>query len=68
MLKTAYIRDGKNKIIGSATTGFPNGDAVARDRNGKILGRSSELFHNTRDADGHLISRNIADVGLLFRR
>lgn len=68
MLKTSYIRDGKNQIIGSTTSGFTNGDVVARDEYGNLLGRSSATFGNTRDAHGRLVSRNTADVDLLFRK
>jgi hypothetical protein len=68
MLKMEYVRDGKNQILGSTTSGFANGDTVARDRSGKILGHSNTTFENTRDSDGRLVSRNADDVGLLFRR
>jgi YD repeat-containing protein len=68
MLKTEYVRDGKNQILGSTTTGFANGDIVARDRSGQILGHSNSTFQNTRDEEGQLVSQNSADVGLLFRR
>jgi len=68
MLKVEWVRDGKNQIIGNTTSGFPNGDVVARDRDGKIIGHSSAIFHNTRDGEGKLVSRNIANTGLLFRR
>jgi len=54
--------------MGSVTTGFANGDTLARDRDGRILGHSSDLFGNTRDGDGRLVSRDVSDVGLLFRR
>jgi len=67
MLKNEFIRDGKNRIIGSKTSGFDNGDTVARDRDGHILGHSSEKFGNTRDGRGHLVSQNQADADLLFR-
>jgi hypothetical protein len=68
MLKTEYIRDGKNQIMGGLTSGFANGDTIARDRGGKILGHANSTFQNTRDEEGRLVSRNSADVGLLFRR
>jgi hypothetical protein len=67
-LKTEYVRDGKNQLVGTKTTGFPNGDVTARDRDGKILGHSSGTFGNTRDAGGRLVSQNQADVDLLFRK
>ena len=67
MLKIECIRDGKGRILGNITSGFQTGEAVARDRSGHILGHSSTTFHNTRDAQGHVVSQNRADVGLLFR-
>lgn len=66
MLKTEYVRDGRNKIIGSRTSGFENGDVIARDRKGQILGHANARFQNTRDGQGRLISQNVADVDLLF--
>jgi hypothetical protein len=68
MLKTEYIRDKNNHLIGTTTTGFANGDTTARDRSGKLLGRANTTFRNTRDANGGIVSRNQADAGLLFRR
>ena len=67
MFKTQFVRDGDNQIIGDETR-FENGDAVVRDQSGRILGRTSETFRNTRDGDGKLGSRNTNDVGLLFRK
>jgi YD repeat-containing protein len=68
MLKTTYIRDGHNRILGSTTSGLTNGDVVARDRRGHILGRSSKTFGNTRDSAGRLVSINTADARMLFRK
>jgi len=66
MLKKTYIRNGKNQIIGSETSGFANGDTLVRDSHGKILGRANSWYHNTRDAHGNLVSTNTDDAGLLF--
>lgn len=66
MFKTQFLRDGQNQIIGNETH-FENGDVVARDRDGKILGRANSAFRNTRNGDGKLVSRNTHDAGLLFR-
>jgi hypothetical protein len=66
MLRKTYIRNGKNQIIGSETSGFENGDTVVRDSHGKILGRASGRYHNTRDVHGRLVSTNTDDAGLLF--
>jgi len=68
MLKTTFIRDGHNQLLGTKTSGFPSGDTAARDHDGKIIGHSSSRFENTRDGSGRLVSRNTADVGLLFNR
>jgi hypothetical protein len=67
MLKTEFLRDGQNQIIGNETH-FENGDVVARDRDGRILGRVSSTFRNTRNGDGKLVGRNADDAGLLFRK
>ena len=66
MLKTEYVRDGKYQIIGKKTSGLATGGTVARDLHGNILGRSSEVFGTTRDAEGSLTSTNQADVNMLF--
>lgn len=69
MLKKTYIRDGKNRVVGSVTTGFEGSfEALARDEHGGIIGRTSERFGTTRDGHGNLISLNTADPGLLFNR
>jgi YD repeat-containing protein len=54
--------------MGSVISGFANGDSVARDRDGRVLGHSNDRFNNTRDGSGNLVSRNVADVRLLFNR
>jgi len=66
MLKKELIRDGRNKLIGTITTGFAVGSSVVRDAEGRLLGKTSETFHNTRDAQGKLVSTNTADGALLF--
>jgi hypothetical protein len=67
-LEKKYIRDGKNKIVGSVTTGFDDTSSVVRDEDNQITGRTSERFHTTRDARGGLVSNNTADPGLLIDR
>jgi YD repeat-containing protein len=68
MLKKDYIRDGKNRIIGSVTDGFGDTTAVTRDEHNKITGRTNDRFHTTRDEHGKLVSINSADPGLLIRK
>jgi hypothetical protein len=66
VLKNEYVRNGKNQIIGRKTTGFSNGDTVARDANGNILGRANSKFGITRDSAGRITSTNQADADSLF--
>lgn len=61
-----YIRDGRNRLIGSVTTGFADGSSIVRDADGHIKGRTSDRFSTTRDAHGRLVSVNTSDPGLLF--
>ena len=62
-LEKRYVRDGKNRIIGSVTSG----STVVKDEHEKIIGRTSEKFHTTRDEKGGLVSTNSADPGLLIK-
>ena len=66
MFRIKFLRDGDNQILGDETR-FDNGDVIARDRDGKVLGRTSNTFGNTRDGNGKLVSRT-DDPGLLFRK
>jgi YD repeat-containing protein len=68
MLKKTFVRDGERKIIGSVTTGFDDSSSVVRDEQNRLIGRTTERFHTTRDADGNLVSTNSADTGLLIGR
>jgi hypothetical protein len=67
-LEKKYIRDGKNRLIGSVTSGFPGESSVVRDEHEKIVGLTSGVFHTTRDEHGKLVSTNTADAGLLINR
>ena len=60
-LTRKYVRDGERKIIGSVTSGFPDGVAVVRDEHNRYIGRTNERFETTRDAHEKLISTNSAD-------
>ncbi len=68
MLKKDYVRDGEGRTIGSVTTGLSGGTSIVRDEKEKVIGRTSEQFHTTRDELGKLISGNTSDAGLLFRK
>jgi hypothetical protein len=64
-MKVFTFRDGQNRIVGTATTNS-NGDTVARDCKGNILGRSSQTFNNTRGPNDRIVSNNTADARLLL--
>ena len=68
MLRKRYIRDGRNRLIGSITTGYDDTSSVVRDEHDQILGRTSDRFHTTRDKTGNLLSINSSDPGLLIGR
>jgi hypothetical protein len=57
-LKKEYVRDGKQRIIGSVTSGFSDTSSVVRNEKNQIIGRTSEKFHTTRDNHGSLVSTN----------
>jgi hypothetical protein len=61
MCVTARIRSSAEK-----TTGFWNGDTVARDANGNTLGRANSKLGITRDSAGCVTSTNLADADSLF--
>jgi YD repeat-containing protein len=66
MLKKNIIRDGRNRVVGSVTSVYAAGSSIVRDAEGRLLGKTSEKFHSTRDARGKLVSVNTPDSGLLF--
>lgn len=65
-LSKTYVRDGNRRIIGSITSGFSDDTQIARDADNRVLGKVNHRFHNTRDADGRLVSIDTADAGLLI--
>jgi hypothetical protein len=68
-LSKEYIRGSKREILGSVTRGYSGGtSSVVRDEHNHILGRTSDLFNNTRDERGHLVSINSSDPGLLISK
>jgi hypothetical protein len=67
-LSKKYVRDGKNRIIGSITSGYSDTSSVVRDGQEQIVGRTSERFNTVRDAHGNLVSINSSDPGLLIER
>jgi YD repeat-containing protein len=66
MLKKTLVRDGGDRLIGSVTSGYAAGSSIVRNSEGRLLGKTSEKFRNTRDAEGKLVSIKTPDSGLLF--
>jgi hypothetical protein len=67
-LKKDYVRDGRNRIVGSKTSGYSDRSELVRDSDNQIAGRTSGTFNTTRDRDGSIVSVNSSDPGLLIRR
>ncbi|MFZ0859743.1 MAG: hypothetical protein WCA27_22190 [Candidatus Sulfotelmatobacter sp.] len=67
-LEKKFIRDGRNRLVGSVTSGYSDTTKIVRDAEGKLLGKTNSRFSNTRDAHGRLVSIDTPDVGLLFGR
>jgi hypothetical protein len=63
-----YIRDGRNQIIGSVTSGYSDESEVVRDSDNQIAGHTSGLFNTTGDRNGSITSVNSSDPGLLINR
>ncbi len=67
-LEKKYIRNGRNELVGSVTSGYSDSTEIVRDEKGKLLGKTNLRFSNTRDACGRSVSIDTSDAGLLFRR
>lgn len=67
-LEKKFIRDGRNRLIGSVTSGYSDSTETVRDAEGKLLGKTNRKFSNTRDAHGRLVSIDTPNAGLLFGR
>jgi len=67
-LKKEYVRDGRNRIIGSVTNGYSDDSAMVRDGDNNVAGRTSGIFNTTRDRNGSIASVNSSDPGLLINR
>ena len=65
-LEKKYIRNGRNQLVGSVTSGYSDSTEVARDEKGHLLGKSNRKFSTTRDVRNRLLSIDTANAGLLF--
>jgi hypothetical protein len=67
-IKTRFVRNGQNKIIGSVTTGYSDTSSLVRDGSNQVIGRTNEKLRTTRDVHAKLVSTNTSDPGLLIGR
>jgi hypothetical protein len=68
-LEKRYVRDGKQRVIGSVTTGYVGSyETIVKDEHEQVLGTTSERFHTTRDGHGGLVSTTTPDPGLLINK
>jgi hypothetical protein len=66
-LQKRFVRDGKNRVVASITSGFDDDSEVVRDEGNRIVGRSCPRYGVTRNLDNTFVSLNTADSGLLIR-
>ena len=60
------IKDFYGRICGSLTT-QPNGDIIAKDEYGKILGRFDSKMKMTKDAYGKILARGDTTSALIWQ-
>jgi hypothetical protein len=65
-LEKKYIRNGRNQLVGSVTSGYSDSTEIVRDDKGRVLGKTNRNFSTTRDVRNRLVSIDTADAGLLF--
>lgn len=65
-LEKKFIRNGRNQLVGSVTSGYSDSTEIVRDEKGKLLGKTNGKFSNTRDSHNRLVSIDTPDAGLLF--
>jgi hypothetical protein len=57
-LEQKYIKNEKQEIVGSVTTGYGAQQSIVRDSSGAVTGYTSGLFNTARDGKGDLKSIN----------
>jgi hypothetical protein len=65
-LEKKYIRNGRNQLVGSVTSGYSDSTEIVRDDKGKLLGKTNRNFSTTRNVRNRLVSIDTPDAGLLF--
>lgn len=65
MLKTRIIRDSKNRVCGTVTSGYQDGSASVRNRSGALIGRVLSRQDINKDMSNRIILHT-ADSGFFF--
>lgn len=64
-LKAHFVRDSRNRVCGTVTTGYQDGSEAVRNRNGQLIGRVLKTESITKDTHNRIIAHN-ADFGFFF--
>jgi hypothetical protein len=65
MLKTRFIRDAKNRVCGTATSGYQDGSESVRNRSGALIGHVLTRQNINKDMSNRIVSHT-ADSGFFF--
>jgi len=62
-LKTRFVRDSRDRVCGTVTSGYPDGSEAVRNRNGQLIGHVLNTQKITKDIHNCIIAHN-AEFGL----
>jgi len=65
MLKTRIIRDSKNRVCGTVTSGYQDDSEAVRNRSGALIGHVLSRQNINKDMSNGIISHT-ADIGFFF--
>lgn len=63
-LRTRFLRDSRNRILGTVTEGFADGSQQIKDKHGHLIGRTVPNV-GTKNMRNEIVSRS-SEVGFLF--
>jgi hypothetical protein len=58
-LKTRFLRDSRNRVCGTVTSGYPDGSEAVRNRNGQLIGHVLNTQNITKDMHNRIIAHNV---------
>ena len=65
MLKTRFIRDAKNRVCGTVTSGYQDGSAAIKNKYGQLIGRVLNRPDINKDMHNRIVSQT-ASSGFFF--